>query len=107
VHYSTVTRWESNDNVKLYIADGIHPLMQVDISWKEEPTLIESFDGLYQTGGGNVFHGFGDIVRTSGLLKPAIVQYAYVLYKKNGGRSNISPSTQPISLYSDSTIHRG
>jgi hypothetical protein len=28
---SLVTRWESNENVKLYIADGVHSLMIVNI----------------------------------------------------------------------------
>lgn len=107
---SVVTRWESDTVVKLYVADGEHPLMMFNLR-SDAPVM--HFKDAYQTGGGNIFGGFfkypdgTHYQRTTGLLAPAIVQYAYVLYTKNGGRSNVSPSTEPISLYSSNGLHKG
>jgi len=35
-HYSLVTRWEDDDNIKLYIADGVNPLRVFRIDKKAD-----------------------------------------------------------------------
>jgi len=38
-HYSLVTRWEDDDNIKLYVADGVNPLrvFRIDKKASGEP----------------------------------------------------------------------
>ena len=43
---SLVTRWEADDNIKLYIADGIHTLMQVNLAEENQGT---SFEEIFQS----------------------------------------------------------
>lgn len=104
-HYSLVTRYEDEDNIKLYVADGIHPLRAFTIH--NGATNPDSFDDVDTAGGVNIFGGFGEIERISGSIKPAVVQYAYILYTENKGTSSVSPSTQPLSTYENSNPNKG
>ena len=84
---SLVTRYEDEDNVKLYIADGKHALMQLNITEPTNSTDIKSISSSTE-------HTFDQLTVTNlstGSLAPAVVQYAYVLYNKYGKSSQVSP----------------
>lgn len=102
---STVLRWESDKNIKLYIADGIHEIMSINVYNKTYSVLDHS--ELHQE---DVFKKAftyisdlptltASISDSTGQLKPAMVQYCYRLYLQNGAASDISPLTAPIYLY--------
>lgn len=110
---SVVLNLEQTDVLKLYIADGVHKIMELNILDKDyinklqrnyfhtnekEFKYIESFD-IQQNG---FFPTDGIIIdgTISGQLKTGQVQYAYVLYKKHGGRSMLSPLTNKIQVIS-------
>jgi len=99
---SLVTRWESNSNVKLYIADGEHKLMSINIMHNDytgtPPTPPSSIEYIADTDN-NVPQILVGTSSQSGNIKGVVVQYAYILYKQYGSQSNISPLTRPISLY--------
>jgi len=94
---SLVTRWESGDNAKLYIADGVGPIISIQLLPK---------DGYIQQSLGNVvsytqvkfnvpkFCGLID-----GNLKAGMYEYSYQFYTKNGAQTEISPSTKLIPLH--------
>lgn len=95
---SLVTRWEDEDNVKLYIADGEHPLMSINImnnyGSDVDITNIQAYSsGLLLP---PKFQGW-----TTGILKSGMVQYAYMLYQKHGKCTTLSPITKLIQLPAD------
>ena len=94
---SLVTRWESDENVKLYIADGIHNLMSINIMDKGDvQTDIKYITNISE----DVLEQISvQYDQESGYLLPAIIQYAYVLYNEGGTQSDISPLSKPMSLY--------
>lgn len=114
---STVLRWESDKNVKLYIADGIHELMAINING----TVNDGTNDVYPydlSGSGHQTSEYNDIFKqaftynasdlpemsatisdTTGHLLPAMIQYCYRLYIENGPASDISPLTVPLYLY--------
>lgn len=98
--FSISCKWEDTDNVKLYIADGEHPLMLLNVAPEQDKYNI----GL----AGNVekIFSYPQITFTkpifaglvAGSLKPALVQYSYQLYNKNGISSEVSPTTKLIPI---------
>lgn len=103
-YLSLVTRWESDNNVKLYIADAKHPLMYVNITEKNE-------NGDYITHKGNksiqgVINTFLEqptftIQEGGGNLNAPKIQYAYRLYKLGGSTTTLSPLSKIAVLYAD------
>ena len=110
---SVVLNLEQTDVLKLYIADGVHKIMELNIldgdyinklqrnyfhTNEKEFKYIKSFD-IQQNG----FFPRNKVIIDSiisGQLKTGQVQYAYVLYKKYGGRSMLSPLTNKIQVIS-------
>lgn len=101
-HISTVLRWESDSNIKLYIADGIHELMSLSINEEVDSAVKEDFDKVF--GNYNVVlpeltttvdEGFGNI-------EGPVVQYAYRLYSENQDATRISGLSNPINVYNTS-----
>lgn len=93
---SLVTRWESNENVKLYIADGVHGLMIFNIA-EDNGTLISNVskvDSIYLP---KIETQIDE--DTNGNLKPAIVQYTYQLYNKYGISTTMAPLSVPQNIY--------
>ena len=90
---SLVTRYEDDDNVKLYIADGKHSLMYLKFSLDESESQSTSINHVLSSPE-HYFGGFGQFAEIEGQLKGAAVQYAYILYNKYGNSSNISPLSQ-------------
>lgn len=98
---SIVGRWESDNNIKVYIADGKHELMSANIDdenrLKGTHTEIE-----YLTQYNTVPLSSPDVSideNVVGQLHSAVVQYAYILYKDGGSQTDLSPLSKPISLY--------
>lgn len=94
--FDVVTRYEDDDNVKLYIADGNNPIMCLNITEVYSSLLSEDDISSYPQVTFNVpkFEGY-----TSGTLKSGLVQYSYRLYKKNATYTDISPCTNLIPIY--------
>lgn len=84
---SLVTEWEDDDNIKLYIADGEHSIMTVNVAAQL---------GVYGkvtklVGKATVFlKPISNVQLISGQLLPAYVQYAYRLYNKHSVASAMS-----------------
>ena len=103
-YLSLVTRWESDNNVKLYIADAKHPLMYVNITEKND-------NGDYVTHIGNksiqgIINTFLEqptltIQQGGGNLNAPKIQYAYRLYKLGGSTTTLSPLSKVLTLYSE------
>ena len=97
---SLVTRWESNEVIKLYIADGEHYLLSVNIAQQNPSNSIESISPYTQMMFNKpIFCGLVD-----GSIKGGLVQYSYRFYTKHGASSEISPVTKLISIPTNSTI---
>lgn len=102
-HLSLVTRWESENNIKLYIADGIHSIISLNIT--NDYTNIDNTNDL------------SDIIQYSevyldaptveifdgGTLVSAKVQYAYRLYNIGEPATSASPLSKALSLYKTNT----
>lgn len=94
--FSTVLRYENENNVMLYIADGENPLFVVnlfgDYSNMENPLEhVRIYPKVNYTP--FKFEGLVD-----GSLQPALVQYSYQLYNKYQNYTNISPCTNLIPI---------
>ena len=99
---SLVTRWESDDNVKLYIADGIHQLMYINVRDKDDSGQIITTEGIQQLSGTTetfLNQPSASISNAKGTIGAVKVQYAYRLYKLGGSSTKISPLSKLIVLY--------
>lgn len=104
---STVLRWESDKNIKLYIADGIHEIMSINVysniysvlNHPQELHQEDVFKKAFTYNASDLPTLTASISDSTGQLKPAMVQYCYRLYLQNGAASDISPLTAPIYLY--------
>ena len=112
--YSLVTRWESDENVKLYIADGEHELMSLNIV---NSSLI--YKSLNELSGTNrhvlnkitwheAYDENNDLeeVPVSGNIMCPTIQYCYFLYDDNSKWSDLSVCTEIIKFYKDPTGYR-
>lgn len=96
---SLVTKWESDDIVKLYIADGVHPILYVNIkndytNQDHTPNKISEISS--QTSILLEKPLFAGLVQ--GQLKTGLVQYSYRLYENHGASTFISPTTKLIQI---------
>lgn len=106
VAISGVIRYESINNIKLYITDNTrrHVIIPIQIDkehWKVTPdTELKTLTG-YQ----DVFLDapIATISSNTGHLKPAKVQYIYRLYKLGGAATTLSPVGNVLSLYKSDT----
>lgn len=94
---STVLRWESDDNVKLYIADGIHNIIVISIT-NEDSNQNLSFNAEQQLLPPIV----ATITDNNGYVPGPVIQYAYRLYTQNKAASNISVLSNPVTGYRNS-----
>ena len=100
-----VLRWESDNNIKLYITDntGNHSVISIQISADKWPgvgeTPISDFNTL--SGYQNTPLKAPDIQISNsiaGTLKPARIQYAYRLFKTGGASTTLSPLSRVVSV---------
>lgn len=91
--FSIVGRYEDEDNVKLYIADGEHPVMLLNInkSYNGKTSIdnICTYPSSYLSA--PVYEKC-----VAGSIKAGLVSYAYRLYAKKGIASTISPHSKLI-----------
>lgn len=97
-HFSLVTRWESDANKKLYIADGKHQVICVNLSRR------------YYEGQDNTLSDIAPYlaiplpaptasITSGGNLQSARVQYAYRLYNIGEPASTTSPLSNLCTIY--------
>lgn len=100
---SMVTRWESDSVVKLYIADGKHSLMSINIMDVKNPVPTDISYLLSLKEHTLKKPEITPNVGQGGTFKPGVVQYAYTLYNKYGSESNISPLSNMYNVTGDAT----
>ena len=93
---SIVGRIENVDNMKLYIADGIHQIIVLDIFPK---TVQTSINNLLSSNDSITLPPEIQQI-TSGNLKSGVNQYSYQLYSRYKQSTNISPMTKQIPIVS-------
>lgn len=101
---SVVSRYESDKNAKIYIADGIHNLMAINIPDELDKQNIET-DIQYLIAYANTTLTPPTIkfeLNSAGHLMSGRVQYSYTLYNEGMGETSMSPLSNVCSIYRDS-----
>lgn len=98
-HFSLVARYESEDNIKLYIADGIHAVICINLDrdyvGQLQNNTIKDISAYQYT---SLQSPHVEII-DGGQLKSAKVQYAYRLYNVGEPATTISPLSNVCSIY--------
>lgn len=99
---SAVLHYESDKVVMLYIADGIHKIISVNIVDTDFISQLQK-DGMIDINyiiQNNYFPNRKTIIlgTTSGQLKTQQLQYTYRFYKKHGNCSQLAPLTNKIQI---------
>lgn len=97
--FSVVINKEINNIIKLYIADGVHPIMSINITqdFDEYNAGLNSEEDLISDWYFPI-NKIQVISTITGNLKAGYVQYTYRLYKKHGVKSKIAPLTNKITV---------
>lgn len=98
--FSVVINKEKEGLTKLYVADGKHPIMEINLYEPIDESEIMGYDvedtlssnRLYPTNKVKIANVIG------GSLKTSQVQYTYRFYNKNGISSKLAPLTQKIQV---------
>lgn len=95
---STIMRYESDNNIKLYMADqtGKHSIMMLNVGDK---FIGSDFESVFSYQNIPLPTPKVSVSSASGSIPSGIVQYTYRLYQKYGAATAISPLSKPISLY--------
>ena len=96
---STVTRWESDTNVKLYITDSteLHTLMIMQIA--DNTYIGNDFYDAFPTNSVLLDPPSVEISSEPGNLKSGIIMYAYRFYTESGDYTSISPLSSRLVIY--------
>lgn len=100
-HLSIKTIFESEKNVKVYIADGVHSLMAINISKELESTTVYA-DINYLIGYATsqlVSPIISNVYQEGGSLPGGKIQWAYTLYNEGLGETTLSPLSSPTQIY--------
>lgn len=92
---STVFRYESEKNIKLYVATGFNPILIFNIADSYDPDLTLDAVQCYPK---ISFQKPKFIKYVSGALKTGYVSYSYQIYKNYSMSTDISPACQPIPI---------
>ena len=102
--FSIVTHYETDELIKLYIADGVNPIKMLNIVDPViiqgnliDPHKVESYPRV-------IFQPMDFMGLIDGTLKSGMVQYAYQLYNKHGIATDISPTTNLIPIINKNTL---
>lgn len=101
--FSIVLHHEIEDLDKLYIADGINPILLVLIKWNGEYFVgqtrkeAESYPKY-------IYNPLQFAGLVDGQLKSGVVQYAYRLYSKYSIATDMSPTTNLIPIVNKDTL---
>lgn len=98
-HFSLTTRWESDNNVKLYIADGIHNIISLNIT--EDYTIPGEDNTTEQilSYANTELDAPSVQIIEDGTLPSAKVQYGFRLYNSGQPATQISPLSRLIAIY--------
>lgn len=95
--FSIQLRYESADVIHLYIADGVDPIIQLNILNEYTNKKVSDVISYPQSDlTAPTFSGY-----TNGQLKAGMVMYSYQLYNRNGSITELSPSTNFIPITKD------
>lgn len=94
---SLVTRWENDKDIKLYIADGIHGLLYINLYSGQ--AMKQGIDSIKSNVNVTLFPITAELSTSGGTLPPVKVQYAYRLYKQGGASTSLSPLSNIVTLY--------
>ena len=102
---STVLRWESDTNIKLYMADSTekHQLMIIPLA--DNLYMGDDFNDMFPTQYTLLLPPTVEISNQSGTLKSGILMYAYRLYTEAGDYTSISPLSRQLATYK--TVYSG
>lgn len=96
---SVVTRYESDEIMKLYIADGVHEIMMINVGGDAPKTPHTEIEYLTGYTSAILSPTTIKISAASGQLYPAKVQYCYRLYSSHGFTTKLSCLSKPLSIY--------
>lgn len=105
---STVLKWEDEDQLQLYIADGEHALIKINLfssTIHKDINYVSSRPKVYLTR-----PTISEII--TGSLKAGLVQYAYYLYNDNNVCTALSPLSNakniigPYKKYGGMGLHK-
>lgn len=95
---SSVCRWESDNNVKVYWCDGVHSIRVINIAETHDNISSDDLDILPKsTLPPLTFKGNG-----SGSLKAGKYQYCYQLFNSRGSETSLSVLSQMFTVTKDS-----
>lgn len=95
---SSVCRWESDNNVKVYWCDGVHSIRVINIAETHDNLSSDDLDILPKsTLPPLTFKGNG-----SGSLKAGKYQYCYQLFNSRGSETSLSVISQTFTVTKDS-----
>ena len=97
---SLVARYETDDVIKLYIADGVHSLMSINILEDLQQDATSDISTLTTIKQHSMVKPIVGSFGTSGTFKPGMAQYAYILYNKYGSHTNLSPLSNMVNVKS-------
>ena len=94
--YSIVGRVENNDNMKLYLADGEHQIMIIDLF--PDPNNIPTSIKQIESNNNFIMYPPKVVEVTYGNLKAGMNQYSYQLYRRYKQATQVSPLTKIIPI---------
>lgn len=95
-YLSIVTRYENPQLIKLYIADGVHSILYINLAKDETIYGIKNIQSEVEVLLNKIDTS---IAASSGIIKPCKVQYAYRLYKLGGAATSLSMLSKPLTIY--------
>ena len=100
---STVLHYESDKVIILYIADGVHKMISINIADIDYLDKLKDENGCIDIGDVTQNNYFPTqkakiLGTTSGKLKTQQAQYTYRFYKKHGNCSQLAPLTNKIQI---------
>lgn len=103
-HLSLVSRYETPNLIKLYIADGKHQLMYINLAdgnggIKTEEDKIQGIENISSNVTTTLKAPIIGVSVNTGTIHPARVQYVYRFYNLGGSATTLSPLSNIISLY--------
>ena len=100
---SLVTRWEADDNIKLYIANGHTEVLSINVAPRHEQ-VNKSFEEVFQTIKILLEPIKAEVTSQEGAKIPGVViQYAYITYSVHGAASSMSILSNTVKEFIDET----
>lgn len=99
---SIVCRYEDENNVKVYIADGVHSMLVVNLMNEGEYSDIHEIESYKSV----VLNPLILSKFTTGNLPVGMVQYSYSLYSKKGSQSEASIPTKLIPIVKNANYNQ-